>query len=266
MSKEHLFGEWLKRYFPRNAETSHVSTYASWSEHFVTPEPHKKIAKRQGHIGSKKLRFVCQTCNNGWLSDLEEWAMKALPPLFSGNKANLLPGGQQRLAAWVAKTAVVAEFLQPDDDTVPEFERRWLYEHKEPPSNWVISIASYSGEKWRNLGIYKNRGRISDKPVFSSRDAPHFVQATTFGMGKILFNAISSDAPGVKPALLEGGIDGMVRIWPNEPQCSIVWPMYEVMDDERAGEVANILNMPQFFDHTYDEARGWSYDPDDGSS
>jgi hypothetical protein len=69
ISKEHIFGDWLREMFPRDAGTTHTHGIIKW------PFPGSQLAKpsiqtriRPGHSGSKKVRAVCETCNSGWMS------------------------------------------------------------------------------------------------------------------------------------------------------------------------------------------------------
>jgi hypothetical protein len=53
-------------------------------------------------------KVVCQPCNNGWLSDVDEAAANALKPAIRGQASVTLDAdGQSAVAAWVFKCALI---------------------------------------------------------------------------------------------------------------------------------------------------------------
>src|SRR5262249_20846943 len=110
LSKEHVFPDWLSQLFPKSPSDTHQHGTVTWKtapdgKPFRTPV----IRRRQGQAGSKKVRTVCETCNNGWLSVLENTTKPLLSEIVRG-RARLLDNSDQLiLATWIAKTAMVAE-------------------------------------------------------------------------------------------------------------------------------------------------------------
>jgi hypothetical protein len=64
LSKEHLFPDWLGAYFPRNSQTRRNATYTQWKDEAVVHRPGERSRTEHGHPGTKKLRKVCEDCNN----------------------------------------------------------------------------------------------------------------------------------------------------------------------------------------------------------
>jgi hypothetical protein len=74
MTKQHIWPKWLKKIRSPTA-TSHTQTVGeliSFSPGSRRPPRSTKI--HQGHAGSRKIKNVCQLCNNGWMSQIEEAA------------------------------------------------------------------------------------------------------------------------------------------------------------------------------------------------
>ena len=69
LSREHVWADWLKHYIPKNAPF-HSSLAA------VAHPTHTefKRSKVSGDIQNRKLRIVCEQCNNRWMSQLQERA------------------------------------------------------------------------------------------------------------------------------------------------------------------------------------------------
>jgi hypothetical protein len=257
ISKEHVFPDWLKELFPRDADTTHTATHFDWPKNFITKVPIEKRKYRQGHVGAQKVRVVCERCNNGWLSALEEHTKPILLPLISGENCNLPLNSQTALATWAVKTSMTAEYLRPRDKGITQDERTWLMEYQVPPLNWFVWIATYDDETWQNLRIYQNRGRLDDTPVSDASRAKYYIQSTTFGIGHVLFLTISSTFPEIGDKFTGREVDGLIQIWPPRPR-SIIWPLARVLADPQANAVANILSMTRIFDHTFDPGADWT--------
>lgn len=258
ITKEHVFGLWLKQFFPRNQTTEHDAIRIEWPDESGSQAEIEKRFKQQGHVGSKKLRVLCRHCNNEVFSGLEDKVKKALPPLILGKRANLLPGGQTLIATWAAKTAMVAEYLKPVDSGIPQADRKWLLDcMRPPPSNWFVWAGAYNGTKWRDLSIYQSRMGISPTPVARPSDAPYYAQATTFGIGHVLFCVVSSSSPSIENfAGFE--FDGLLQIWPRQNR-SILWPPYKILTDANADNVSNIFKHSGIFDQSLDPGADWEF-------
>ncbi len=258
ISKEHVFGLWLREFFPRNEHTKHKSAYISWRDESGPHAPTDRRLQRQGHVGSKQIKVVCRQCNNEWLSRLEGRVKRALPPLIAGKRANLLEGGQALLATWAAKTAMVAEHFEPIDSGITQDERTWLMNNLTPPTKWFVWIATYNGNDWGNLGIFQDRGALSPTPVARPSEAPYYVQATTFGVGHILFCVVSSSSPDIDARFAGCEADGLVQIWPAQPR-SVLWPPARIFGDREAYALANIIGLSKAFDNSFDPGANWTF-------
>ena len=115
MSREHLFPNWLKKRFPRDDKTTHTTASFEWPENIITKEPMERRQHGRGHVGSLKVKVVCETCNSGWMSALEEPTKPVLTPLITGERSDLPTKVQLTLATWATKTSMTAEHLRPRD-------------------------------------------------------------------------------------------------------------------------------------------------------
>lgn len=258
ITKEHVFGQWLREYFPRDKNSKRKSAYISWNDELrpALGIDVRKIA--QGHPGSMTLRVVCRDCNVGWMSQLENQVRRAMKPLILGNRCNILGSGQRLLAAWAAKTAMVAENFAPVDSGVTQAERTWLMESQMPPDKWFVWIAAYNGEDWANLGILQSRAGLSPTPVARPSDAPYYAEATTFGVGRILFSVVSGSEPNMEKYFAGRETDSLIQIWPLQPR-SILWPPLRIFGDKEANQVASIFSLSGVFDNSFDPGANWQF-------
>jgi hypothetical protein len=109
------------------------------------------IKNHHGHSGSKRLKVVCRTCNNGWMSRMENRTRPILMRLIQGIPHRLSSFDQAILAAWTAKTIMVAEFGYPHAIAIPDVERLRMYAATEVQENWAIWIADYKGTDMAQL-------------------------------------------------------------------------------------------------------------------
>jgi hypothetical protein len=93
-SKEHLFPMWLIRKLPKG--------HAMSSKLADGPE----LVSVSYEV---KVKCVCTTCNNGWMSLLEVEVKTLLSALMADLSVELSPSDQTLLAAWALKTAMVAD-------------------------------------------------------------------------------------------------------------------------------------------------------------
>jgi hypothetical protein len=67
------------------------------------------VYSRPGKSLETKARAVCATCNNSWMSQIEQSVSAILPELVKGRRV-LLPAGQQdALARWSVKTILMLQ-------------------------------------------------------------------------------------------------------------------------------------------------------------
>ncbi len=258
ISKEHVFGLWLKELFPRDEHTTHKSIYTAWLDESGPHSPAEKRDQPQGHVGSKQLKVVCRRCNSGWLSQLENRIQPTLLPLITGERRNLTEGEQALLATWAAKIAMVAEHFRPIDHGISQDERTWLMNELTPPTKWFVWIAAYDGKEWGDLSITQVRVALNPTPVTRPSDARYYGQATTFGVGHILFCVVSGSSPDMETSFGGRDADGLLQIWPICPR-SILWPPQTILGDQQAHTLANIFKWSGAFDQSFDPGANWTF-------
>ena len=134
VSKEHVFPDWLQQLLPKGPNDTHQHGTVIWAlDTNGIPIRVPTIRRRQGQASSKKVRTVCENCNNGWLSALEERTKPLLRRMVCGKPHRLNDLDQRMLATWVAKTAMVAEGVQAGVTAIPQTNRDLLMSSLAPP-------------------------------------------------------------------------------------------------------------------------------------
>jgi hypothetical protein len=216
LTKEHILPAWLKTLFPKAPKSRH--TFGVVEPSIVAGIPKLKRYDRQGHSGTVKVRVVCERCNNGWLSVLENRAKPILTPMILGERCRLESEDLNILATWAAKTAMTAECKQPRPDGTTREERTLLMRKERPPPHWFVWVAAYNGTGWNELTIFLSRGNLRKSPVNSPNASVHYIQATTFGMGCVIFHIIGTTCPESETNFRGRGNGGLIRVWPSYPR------------------------------------------------
>ena len=121
-AKEHAWPQWL-------LETTNLSDA-------LTRETHAGIAgevvdARVQSFQSMRDGRVCATCNNTWMSDLENATKPIIENVItSGNLYALDDDEKSRLAVWSFKTAIVRNAVTNYRKIVPETHYTYLYDHR----------------------------------------------------------------------------------------------------------------------------------------
>jgi hypothetical protein len=103
-TEEHIVADWVLRAFlkSKKAETGFSGSHVDGDEWRLTAGEAVTTAK-----------VVCQPCNNGWLSRLDEAAADALKPLVHGQTSVALNAdAQSAVSAWIFKCALIFDVSQ----------------------------------------------------------------------------------------------------------------------------------------------------------
>ena len=236
LTKEHIWGNWLKNHIPR--DMPHYSQYSAWVHPTHTDAVQKK---HPGDIHSRKPRIVCELCNTGWMSRLQETTKPILLPLIGGKKTELTPRDQRCLAAWCCMVAMNAEYVNTDRVAIQQKDRDCLHLTGVAPNNWTIRIANYIRGVWPGHMVH-NVFRIDseDRPKVNVKGLPiPNTQTTTFVVGRLYVHCFSS----IRPALAHRnpphapGSTKLQQIWPARSY-AIIWPQ-PALTDIQADKIAN---------------------------
>ena len=97
LTAEHVFGDWLSRIGLPREPMAHGAG------------PLNRVMRELG-VRPPFLQTVgvCATCNNGWMSQLEQVAQRVLTPFILGRPGQIELEDAAAIAAWVQKTTLTA--------------------------------------------------------------------------------------------------------------------------------------------------------------
>lgn len=222
-SKEHLWPDWMHRlitFAPINRQEG--------SGHVLV-----------GQDPEVTINTVCGTCNNGWMSQLEQKNVTRLKAMLLNTPITLDRGGMKLLTEWAVKTAMVSDSIKPRNDNENFFtrdERIAIRESRTIPERtrvWIGSLTgSHIGCHGTDFTIVANGGktRLGTGSV-NTIYAGHFVVQT---VTEHLHAPYVSDQPSFitpPPTICD---EGLIEIYPNMPK-KVEWPRTPFTDDGETG-------------------------------
>jgi hypothetical protein len=221
MTGEHIFGDWLHNLGLKGKSILEVSQDDG--------EPQRRELPA-GSLFSKRLRIVCEPCNNGWMSGLEEAAKPYLLDMFSGRvNIPLDEGAQLVLARWAFKTIAVVNQIVPS----PIFPLAHCHElsNSERPLEhaqiWIGSASVNISERWEQISEFYYARRAVDAPIGNDTMIPFPIYVSRFRLINVVFDIIGN-WPNEFGLAMQADLAGpqsraLLPIWPSKFPM-IWWP------------------------------------------
>lgn len=132
VTKEHVFPQWLNQYLPPGRQQTEQARYGAGAFDVT----------RQSVGLDFTVKKVCASCNNGWMSQLEDSSKDALEPLIIQQDLDLISLQQQRqIALWATKTAMMADQVQ-QEPLLPSHQLRRMRTHRAIPGGTRVWLGS----------------------------------------------------------------------------------------------------------------------------
>jgi hypothetical protein len=244
MTKEHVWAQWLGK--DAEVDDSQVTTSSGFrrtGDFEMTESPNLRSLRRATVLAAQ-VREVCGTCNNGWMSRLEQAAEPLLrrlwAPSYSLGFTAFSIDSQRTIATWATKTAWIREFITRSTTATSEM-RLDLMTQLHPPALTTVWAARYSGERNFSSLIEQIGVHHQDK---------HWTEETREVMiVELIFNGIcllvrTDSGPGIPPVWLPP--ERWLQIWPASG--TAIWPPRSPVEDTELNALLHRpttwLNMP----------------------
>ncbi|HEX8268751.1 MAG TPA: hypothetical protein VF581_02565 [Flavobacterium sp.] len=249
LTKQHAWPDWLRHVLPRdvNHHDQHVIKYDLQNN--IIPISWEVLHK-QGHVGTRKFRNVCKTCNLGWMSNLEEEAAQTLTEMIYGNEVVLNEQSQLALSNWIVMTMIMVEFMDITTQAILPGDRQYLYKMRQPPQNWKIWIGRFAGNRstfrYRHFGgvvVYDN-SYLEDGFIKAGQFQKN-VQFSTAILGEFFVHCLSVPTEVLHRYEFDDQDEtGLIQIWPPKKTfwrnrvVEINWPRPQIINEEMATEIS----------------------------
>ncbi len=187
--------------------------------------------KQSGHFA--KVRFVCASCNSGWMSQLENLAKPILESLLESRTSALTVEDQVILGRWSLKSAMVFEALRDNMD--------WFYRPEDRAGVRAGSMPERFTRIW--IGTCVNlpslhcvASDLADAPSRDESAARGYVTTLAFGTlaVQVMSVRLSKDDARIGQITTDvqpGPWDStLLRVWP--PTEHAQWPLAMGFDGE----------------------------------
>jgi len=113
--------------FCSNAADSREHAWPQWLIEIFSSDEHVEVCAERLGEGLRAWRsrrpelvvkHLCERCNNGWMSNVENAVIGEIKPLLRGASTKLSTDGQHLVSVWALKTAMVLEALGPSSGHV----------------------------------------------------------------------------------------------------------------------------------------------------
>jgi hypothetical protein len=174
----------------------------------------------------QKIRAVCATCNNTWMSRLENSVQPYLRKMIVGETTRLRSNAQRALAFWCAKTSLILQYANPHSAIVPASHYPELYRLKSAlPSQFIVISSRGIPRHEKGLSMMQ---AMSDPVTHAKAEASlgdeaqsqlsewirggHKVYKVTFAVGNFVAQVFGHDLP---ITLTVAGGAPAIPLWPN---------------------------------------------------
>jgi hypothetical protein len=262
LSKEHVWPQWMRQLAPaldreRSTRTLGFARTAldSWSE---LPT---EIVTQPGDVLTARVREVCRSCNNGWMSRLEQHAQPILSLLADGRYAlgsiAIPPEDAAVVARWALKCAWMRELATKGPRTPTSDMRLHLKEWMTPPPCTRVWAARYMGQETfashsTNITLQHHEHDWEDPDVVSVQVCSLTWSGIALLTSGIALLTRTDDRPGAPPMQLRP--DVWTPLWPGAE--SVTWPQPNAATDAdvlfavvRVADWASMPDLPRFERH-----------------
>lgn len=164
------------------------------------------------------IRCACGSCNNGWMSGLENQAKPIIESILDGKTNELDVAAQEILAVWAVKTAMVLEAVNPEWRFYSVEERHRLRTARSLPARTEVFLAKcvnqpdiYSAAKDHRTGSGNEGARAF---------------AVTMAFGSLAFQIVTVRTPPGVPEYVRATYevsDGpwdqvLIQVWPTSTE------------------------------------------------
>jgi hypothetical protein len=217
LSKEHFWPAWAAEHLPgglARKETFEISNAST---------ARTRTVSRPGSLKHKKLRLVCEPCNNEWMSVIENDAKRVVLPMLLGQSLFLEESAQRLLARWIALKVMVVDQSRPHHAVIGSQERKAFMEQGTMTDHLHIELARCGASPW-NLAMARRTANLF--PMEKRREdlvGGQNVQTTTFGIGQLVVHCIARAADAVNLVKMIAFSKPLIKLWPLTGS-ALIWP------------------------------------------
>lgn len=218
LTKEHILPNWLSELYPKRLMINNQFVGGNNQEW-------------PSRIFQHKAKIVCEECNGGWMSNLENRVKPIIIDLFKLKKKVINEQEQKILSLWAQKTVLMLNQGVPKGLKITPDLFKDIYKYKSPSKKVLVNLGwrlKRSGNKEEPIMSYQIRQILSiqvpkdlSKQVEKQKNNGGFIWKAIFTIGPIVYELIGHNMQ-IK---LEIGIKTKVFKVIRPYKENILWPL-----------------------------------------
>lgn len=186
----------------------------------------RHVGKKVGSPSTVKLPVVCEPCNNGWMSDIENATQIFMLASLGGVPIEITSEQQHTLATWGTLKALTYDLKQPNyTPVVSSQDLQLFYAERKPPTQFKMWLGHYSGHTDHLAFVLREAtAAVEDYDGFRA-GTPH-AQILNLVFGDLVVQSIFVGVEGRRVPSAYGRLPvdpSAVRVWPPTAE-PIHWP------------------------------------------
>lgn len=217
-----------------------------WVIRLLRKSPNEKVPMRTYRYGEKPKQWltshsalrvgkVCQECNNGWMSRLEEEVKPIFSPMILGSPATLTASQQERITTWLTKCALMYDSMDKGEVFYNGLDLLHFNKELTPLSDSVAWLGHYKGTMARSF--------VDHRTLRKTLASGELVKAhvLSMSMGHLVLQLASVKriqyrhiVPAIElPTIGPNFTHALVQVWPMNLQGASWPPSVSLNDTER---------------------------------
>lgn len=239
VSGEHLWPDWAKDYFERTAHDSRTEHRTTFMGKNLRPVGPAEVRKRHGHVVTSKIRVVCERCNNGWMSTIEDEAKPILQLLVEARFAALSPADLLKLATWTTLKFMVVDCREQEQSAITQSHRTDFYETRKLPDGLLAWIFRCGSQDFRS-SFYQHSMSLARAPLPPILPRGKNTKSFTLGFGELFVYAIYARDASLYDSVKVTFSGGDIQIWPITKR-GVLWPPPRALTNDEAWDICGTL-------------------------
>lgn len=145
LSDEHIWSQWARDLLPVSDGYREIANRNRGGK----PVDQRIVRDAQGAVTNKKLKRVCQPCNNVWMGRQEEEAKAIVTRLIAGTPSILTRSVRGPLVSWITTKLMVLDVFRDDEQAFTDDERAAFYANRTAPGSLSIWLLRCGDGLWK---------------------------------------------------------------------------------------------------------------------
>ena len=181
----------------------------------------------------EQSRVTCETCDTGWMSDLETEASSLLERPISRIATQFDHGQQMVLATWAVQTCLLLQASQTDEPIAPGSHFAELRVNQRPPSQVAVWLAAhYRARTDAANSVFVQRPLRLEPLDDQLLPRGEFGYLNFLAVGGVAFAVVGHRYRNRTDISYDGSLsEALIKIWPSESEV-VWWPPSYMLDRE----------------------------------